>query len=117
MTREGIDRFAAVGVHINAREALADELVSNDLASGVDRRASAMDRGRTLWVPAGALLPHVLDAHGLGDSFCHHGRIHRRIISVTPAVGARAHRPDRTDFIRWNAEHVGNAVTHKMRLL
>src|SRR5438105_15781245 len=60
---EGVDRFAAVGVHIDTRKALADELVSDHLARGINCRARSVNRGRAFGVPARALLAHVLYAY------------------------------------------------------
>src|SRR4029077_8140262 len=50
----------AVGVYVDAGEALAGELVGDDVAGGIDGGAGAVDGGRALRVPPRRLLAGVL---------------------------------------------------------
>src|SRR6266550_3153538 len=117
MTRQRIDRRAAIGVHVNAREALADEVVGDDVALRVHRRAGAVNRGRALGIPAGALLARVLHAHRAASGLGHDGGIHRRVVGVAAAVAAWADHPDRAHLLQRDADRARNAVLHEVRLL
>src|SRR5438045_3640931 len=117
MPREGIHGLAAIGVDINAREALAEEVVGNDFAGRIDRRTGAVDRCRALRVPAGALFAHILHAHGLPDSSRHHGGIHRRVVSVATTIRAGAYGPNRPDSFDRDAEDIRNTIADEMRFL
>jgi hypothetical protein len=48
----------------------------------IERGAGAVDGGGSLRIPAGALVAHILHAHGFADGLCHHGRIHGRVIGL-----------------------------------
>ncbi len=117
MARKGIDRLPSIGIHINTRETLAEELVCGDISGGIDGGTGTMNRSGPLRVPSGPLLAHVLYAHCFADRPCHDGSIRRRIIGVVAAVGARPHRPDCPDLVDRDAEHVGDAVANEMRFL
>ena len=117
MPSKRVDGLAAIGVDINARETLAEEVVGNDPARRIDRRTGTVDRCRALWVPAGALFAHVLHTYGPADGSRHHRCIHRRIVGVAAAIGARAHGPDRPNFFDRNAEYIRNSVPDEMRFL
>src|ERR1700737_2509541 len=56
-------RIALVGVDVDAREALALEDIAKHGTVRVECRAGAVDRGRTLGVPAVPLIAHALNPH------------------------------------------------------
>ena len=112
-----VERLAAVGIDIDAGEALADEVVGDDIALGIERGARVMDRSRTLRIPAGALVAHILHAHRLADGFGEHGGVHRRVVGIVAAVGARTRRPDHVDGILRHFQDGGEAGAHEMRFL
>src|SRR5262249_28425276 len=114
---EGVERLAAVGVDVDARETLAHELVGGDVALRVDRGAGAVHRGRALGIPAGALIARVLHTHRLPGRLREPGGIHRGVVGVAAAIGAGADRPDHVPFVERPPDGTGDAVLHIVRLL
>ena len=117
MTGERVLRPRAIGLHVDAREALAEELVGHDLVRGVERGAGLVDRGRALRVPAGALLAHVLQPHRLAGELREHRRIVGAVVGVVAAIGAGADHPDAVHVRGRHLERAGEAVAHEVRLL
>src|SRR6267154_1618918 len=117
MTGKCVDRLATVGIHINARETLAEELVCGDISSRINRGTGTVNRSGPLRVPSGPLLAHVLYAHWFADRPRHDSRVHCGVIGVITAVGARPHGPDCPDLVDRDAEHVRDAVANEMRFL
>src|SRR5580704_6815707 len=48
--------LAAVGIYVDAREGLTEEVVGDDVARGIERGAHLVNRGGPLRIPAGALV-------------------------------------------------------------
>src|SRR6516225_5660472 len=117
LARQRVLGRAAVGVHVDAREALAGELVADDVAGRVDGGAGAVNGGGALRIPSRRLLARILHAHRLADRIGQHRGIHRRVVGVAAAVGTGADHPDRAHLLRRNAERERDAVAHEMRLL
>ena len=102
---------------VHPREALAGELVGDDLAGGVERGARLVDRGRALRVPAGALVAHVLQPHWLADRLGQHGGVHGAVVGVVAAIGAGARLADDAHLIERHAERGREALLHEVGLL
>ncbi len=117
MAGQRVLRPRAVGLHVDAREALAEELVGHDLVRGVERGTGLMDRSRALGVPAGALLARVLQPHRLAGELGEHRRIVRAVVGVVAAIGAGADHPDAVHVFGRHLERAGEAVAHEVRLL
>src|SRR5262249_30122885 len=117
LARQRVLGRAAVGVHVDAREAFAGELVADDVAGRVDGGAGAVDGSGTFGIPSRRLLARILHAHRFADRIGQHRGIHRRVVGVAAAVGAGADHPDRAHLLRRNAERERDAVAHEMRLL
>ncbi len=114
---ERIQELAAVRVDIDPREALGEEVISDDVPLGIDAGAGAMDGGGALRVPAGALLAHVLQAHRLADRLRQGRGIGGAIIRIVAAVGTRAGLPDHVHVLERHAELRREADLHEVRLL
>src|ERR1700730_4105827 len=117
MSRESVLGRAAVGVHVDAREALAGELVGNNIPRCVNRRARTMDRGRALGVPSCRLLARVLHAHGLAHGSGQDSSIHGRVVRIAASIGPRSNHPDRARLLLGHVEGKRNSVANEMRLL
>ena len=102
-------RLAAVGVDVDAREALADEVVGDDVAGGIDRGARVMDRGRTLRIPAGALVAHILHRTGLPTALASTAASIAAVVGIVAAIGARTRRPDHVDLVLRHFQDGGEA--------
>src|SRR5262249_60949653 len=67
LARQRVLGRAAVGVHVDARETFAGELVADDVAGRIDGGAGAVDGGGTLRIPSPRPLPRVLHADPPAD--------------------------------------------------
>jgi hypothetical protein len=69
MPRQHVGGAALARVGVGARECLADVLVGDHLAGGVDAGAAGVDGSGTLRVPGDAFVAHVLHAHRTPEMF------------------------------------------------
>jgi hypothetical protein len=76
-----------------------------------------MDRGRPLGVPALTLMAHALDAHRPAHRLRQQRRIDPGIADIVAPIGAGARDPDPVHLVGRQAQHPGDPVARKMRLL
>jgi hypothetical protein len=116
MTGKHVGGTALVSGDVEARECLADILVGDDLAGGVEPDLAAIDRGRTLGIPGDALVAHVLHPHRPAEMLRQHGGVRGGVALVVAAVAAGAEHPDRSHLFTGQAEQLGDALGRIMRV-
>src|SRR5258708_1537881 len=109
--------IALVRVHVHAREALAHELVGDDVALRVKRRLDLVDRGRALRIPAMAFVAHALHPHRPPDLARQHRRVHGGVAGIVAAIRAWTHHPDRAHLLKRQLQEVRKAFADEVRLL
>ena len=114
---ERVLRLAAIGVHVDAREALAGELVGRDVAGVIECHAGEVDRSRSFGVPAGALLAHILQPHRPPDRLRQHRGIRRAVVGVVAAIGAGTGGPFDVNILQRHPQSGGQSGLDEMRLL
>ena len=98
-------------------EALADELVRDDLAGRIDRGARAVDEAGPFGSQPMPSLAHVLHAHRTSGGLREHGRVDGAVVGVVASVGARDRPPRSRAPCPGACRASRDAVAHEMRLL
>jgi hypothetical protein len=102
---------------VDAGESFTHEIIRDHIRLRVDRRASPMDRRRSLGIPPGPLLSHILQPYRFANRLDQHRSVHRAIVRVVTPVGARPGCPDHPDLVLRHAQDGGEARLHEVRLL
>src|SRR5262249_56741506 len=89
--------IALVRRHVLPREATGEEVVGDDVALRIEAGAATINARRSLRIPAGAVVAHVLDADGLAGELGEQCRVVGGVAGVVAAVGPGAGDPDRVD--------------------
>ena len=76
-----------------------------------------MDRGRRLWIPAGALIAHVLQPHRLANGLGENRGVHGTVVGIVAAIGTWTGGPDHVNVGLRYAERGGDTGLHEVRLL
>src|SRR5207249_1069092 len=108
---------ARVRRHVLPREAPGEEVVGAAVALRIEAGAAAIDARRSLRVPAGAVVAHVLNADGLTGELGEQRRVVGGVAGVVAAVGPGAGDPDRVNLFWRQADQLRDAVTREVRLL
>src|SRR5262249_48894374 len=94
LARQRVLGRAAVGVHVDAREALASELVADDVAGRIDGGAGAVNGGGAFWVPSPRPPSRVLCSHPPAPPLWQPPGIPRRVGWLAAAAWAGAAHPN-----------------------
>ena len=109
--------IALVRRHVLPREAPGEEVVGDDVALRIEAGTAAIDARRSLRIPAGRVVAHVLDADGLAGELGEQRRVVGGVAGVVAAVGPGAGDPDRVNLFWRQADQLRDAVTREVRLL
>ena len=112
-----VSRIAAVGIDVDAREALAQEIPRDDIARRIELGAHLVNGRRRLGIPAGALIAHILQPHRPAGGLGEHCRVHGAVVGIVAAIGAGARGPDHAHIIPRHLQDGGESLLHEMRFL
>jgi hypothetical protein len=114
---QAVGGIGLVGGDVLPRKALGHELVCGDLARWVECGARAEYASRPFRIPGRSVGAHALHAHRLPRGAREERRIEGSVARVVATVGAGPRNPDRAYLLLRQAEQLGHAIAHEVRLL
>src|SRR3989442_14938177 len=109
--------MVVIGVTYGQVRATGEHVELYGVSRLMEAYTAAIDARRSLRIPAGAVVAHILDADGLAGELGEQRRVVGGVAGVVAAVGPGAGDPDRVNFFWRQADQLRDAVTREVRLL